>query len=123
MFFITSVNLSVIVYHLMKKNSQNSARLFVPYACPIPTTAPLRSLLVSVAEQTTLSIKSIAQRNRRRDRTKVDLKVESHVGAGVVVRLHRAADLVVSDLEVELLPLPVDVVDVGVVHVEEGLWG
>jgi len=89
--------------------------------CQILATTALGFLLVSVAEKTTLSIESITQRNRRRDGTKVDLKVERHVGAGVVVGLHGAADLVVSDLEVDLLPLPVDVVDVGVVHVEEGL--
>ena len=87
---------------------------------PTPITIPLHSLLVSVAEKATLGIEGIAERNRRRDRTKVDLKVERHVGAGVVVRLHGTADLVVSDLGVDLLPLPEDVVDHGVVHVEEG---
>jgi hypothetical protein len=89
-----------------------------PATYPIPATTPLHSLLVSVAEKTTLGIESITQRNRRRNRTEVDLKVERHVGASVVVRLHRAADLVVSDLGIDLLPLPEDVVDHGVVHVE-----
>lgn len=98
-----------------------SASPFAPYF-QILVTTPLHSLFVSVAKQTTLCVESIAQRNRRRDRTKVDLKVERHVGAGVVVRLHGAADLVVSDLGVDLLPLPEDVVDHGVVHVEERLW-
>jgi len=87
---------------------------------PTPITIPLHSLLVGVAEKTTLGIESVTKRNRRRNRTKVDLKVKRHVGASVVVRLDRAADLVVSDLGVELLPLPEDVVDHGVVHVEEG---
>lgn len=90
--------------------------------CPVSIAIPLHPLLVSVAEQTTLSVKSVAKGNRRRDRTKVDLKVERHVGAGVVVRLDRTADLMVSDLGVDLLPLPEDVVDHGVVHVEKGFW-
>jgi hypothetical protein len=80
------------------------------------------TLLICIAEEPTLSIEGITQSNRRRDRTEIDLEVERHVGAGVVVRDDRTADLVVSDLRIDLLPFPVHVVDHGVVHVEERFW-
>ena len=80
------------------------------------------SLLVSVAKHATLRVEKITDGNRGCDGSEVDFVVRGDVRAGGVAGSGLAADFVQADGGVLLLPLPVDVVDLGVVEVEEGFY-
>jgi hypothetical protein len=54
-----------------------------------------------------------------RDRTHVDLKIESNGWSTKVQALDRTADLVQTSRQVLLLPLPKDMVELPMVEVEE----
>lgn len=76
-------------------------------------------LVVSIAKNAALCVQKIANGDRGCNGAEVDFEVGGHVGAGGVVADGLAADFVQADGRVLLLPLPVDVVDLGVVEVEE----
>jgi hypothetical protein len=101
------MRMNVHIGHSVRSNSSGEAALS-------------NVLLVGVAEDFALGIEKIADGNRRRDGAKVNFEIRGDVGAGRVARSRLAADFMQAGGWVSLLPLPVDVVDLGVVEVEEG---
>lgn len=93
-----------------------SLSLYSGYIC-----RPMLIDLVTVAKCSSLGVQDVLERSIARQRSHVDLEVESDVLAAVVKRLDRPADLVETSLQVLLLPLPEDTIDVAVVKVEEGV--